>query len=131
MYAVINNLGYVVSFENEKLMDKRFIYIDISSDVAVDIRAERKNGKIPMYVNGEFVFKDPKRPETWESIREKRKPKLEESDTMIFKISDDELISGVDNHSLKVSWSKYRQDLRDITASFEKPEDVVWPTKPA
>ena len=28
-------------------------------------------------------------------------------------------------------WKKYRQDLRDITKTYESPDDVVWPTEPS
>lgn len=31
---------------------------------------------------------------------------------------------------LKLLWRDYRQALRDITVTFARPEDVVWPTPP-
>lgn len=31
----------------------------------------------------------------------------------------------------KPLWGEYRQELRDITASFSDPDNVVWPTPPA
>ena len=35
-----------------------------------------------------------------------------------------------DSSADKVAWGNYRQALRDIPQNFQKPEDVVWPTKP-
>jgi hypothetical protein len=34
------------------------------------------------------------------------------------------------NCSNKQEWAEYRQKLRDITKTFPRPEDVIWPVKP-
>lgn len=31
----------------------------------------------------------------------------------------------------KAAWAKYRQELRDLPAKYDDPNEVVWPTKPA
>ena len=58
----------------------------------------------------------------WAVIREKRNGLLEKSDWTA--------LSDV-NIANKVEWEEYRQQLRDITTAFPRPEDVVWPTPPA
>lgn len=30
----------------------------------------------------------------------------------------------------QVAWAAYRQELRDITAQVNFPQDVIWPTQP-
>lgn len=58
---------------------------------------------------------------TWEQIRAQRDGLLAASDWTALK--DVKL-------SNEQAWLDYRQALRDITKTFSKPEDVVWPTKP-
>jgi hypothetical protein len=58
---------------------------------------------------------------TWDDVRKKRNNLLMESDWVMF---DDVKVLNKD------AWLKYRQALRNITISFSKIEDVVWPPKP-
>jgi len=59
---------------------------------------------------------------TWDAIRSKR----------------DRLLSACDWTQLADSplngnqaWVDYRQDLRDITSTYDSPDDVVWPAEPS
>ena len=54
-------------------------------------------------------------------IRSLRNAKLEQSDWT--QIPDSNCVN-------KQAWAEYRQKLRDITKTFAKPEDVIWPVKP-
>ena len=58
---------------------------------------------------------------TWEQIRAQRDGLLAASDWTAF---PDVTLAN------KQAWLDYRQALRDITKTFSKPEDVVWPIKP-
>ena len=53
-------------------------------------------------------------------LREDRNSKLAETDWM----------SLPDAPTMSDAWTKYRQDLRDITKTYKSPKDVKWPTKP-
>jgi hypothetical protein len=58
---------------------------------------------------------------TWENIRAMRNNLLKDSDW-----------TDLPNTPLrnKQAWVDYRQELRDITETFDAPQDVVWPKKP-
>ena len=57
---------------------------------------------------------------TWEMIRDKRNGLLDKSDyTQVPDFPGD-----------KAAWASYRQELRDIPQTFDKPEQVVWPWPP-
>jgi len=56
----------------------------------------------------------------WRPARKKRNDLLTQSDWTQL----------ADSSADKVAWGNYRQALRDIPQNFQKPEDVVWPTKP-
>jgi hypothetical protein len=59
---------------------------------------------------------------TWENIRAQRNQLLKDSDwTQIANVPDNVDV---------LSWSIYRQTLRDLTAVFANPEDVVFPAEP-
>lgn len=58
---------------------------------------------------------------TWEDIRNTRNNLLKECDWV--GLSDVEFFT-------KEKWLKYRQQLRDITSTFDSPQKVVWPSKP-
>jgi len=58
---------------------------------------------------------------TWTDLRAKRNKLLARSDKAV--MPDSPVTNGED-------WLTYRQALRDITATFEAPEDVVWPDEP-
>lgn len=56
----------------------------------------------------------------WKQIRQKRNRLLLECDwTQLF----DSLVD-------KMSWSNYRQELRDIPQTYNDPNTVIWPTPP-
>jgi hypothetical protein len=61
-------------------------------------------------------------PLTWTDIREKRNSLLVQSDWSVFPDSTPK--------PSREAWLDYRQELRDISTAFAKPEDVVWPTIP-
>ena len=56
-------------------------------------------------------------------VRQERNQKLAETDWIVTKCSEE----GV---SVPDEWKVYRQRLRDITNTYEKQADVVWPPKP-
>jgi len=58
----------------------------------------------------------------WGGIRETRDKLLEESDQGLLKLQD----MGADTTALK----KYRQQLRDLTTTYENPDSVIWPDEP-
>jgi hypothetical protein len=58
---------------------------------------------------------------TWDDIRLNRNTLLAASDWVGLKDV---------NLANEQAWLVYRQALRDITKTFSKPEDVVWPVKP-
>jgi hypothetical protein len=60
----------------------------------------------------------------WSVVRSARKVKLSACDwTQV----NDAPLSDAD----RARWAEYRQRLRDITAAFGRPEDVVWPDLPS
>jgi hypothetical protein len=59
---------------------------------------------------------------TWEQIRQQRNQLLTESDWIT--------LTDATPKPNKEAWLTYRQALRDITKTYSKPEDVIWPTKP-
>lgn len=130
MYAVINKLGDIVTFEAKDLGDPRFSYVEVSPEKVIEFRKLRAEGFVLKYLTEEFIVDKPFRSKSWENIREERKPKLEQADAKIFKLSDEQLIEGVDNTARLAEWAKYRQDLRDVTTQ-EHPDQVVWPEVPA
>lgn len=58
---------------------------------------------------------------TWEDIRNTRNNLLKECDWV--GLTDVKFPS-------KEKWLNYRQQLRDITTTFDFPQNVVWPNKP-
>lgn len=130
MYALINKNGIALSVESENTKDQRFNYVEITSDFAVKIRKAQKNGKVVKYVSNKFVFDDPKISKNWDQIRAVRDKKFEEADAALFRVIDAELIDQVDLSDQKKSIAEYRQQLRDITQTFESPDDVFFPDPP-
>ncbi len=61
--------------------------------------------------------------ERWSMIRSLRNKMLDESDVVVLRVVE----SGVDETQ---EWKNYRQTLRDIPQDYEKPEDVIFPSKP-
>jgi hypothetical protein len=59
---------------------------------------------------------------TWEEIRSQRNYLLTQSDWTV-------LVDASPKPN-KESWLTYRQALRDITTTYSKPEDVIWPVEP-
>jgi hypothetical protein len=71
-------------------------------------------------VDGKLVLTIKEKIITWETIRLDRNDKLNSSDyTQIPDFPGD-----------KEAWSIYRQQLRDIPSTFNKPDEVIWPTQP-
>ena len=61
--------------------------------------------------------------DAWKNVREARNNRLAESDWSM--IEDNQL-----TEAQKSSWKTYRQQLRDLPETFNKPEDVVFPEQP-
>jgi hypothetical protein len=59
----------------------------------------------------------------WKDVRETRNNRLTESDWSM--IDDNQL-----NEKEKLAWKNYRQQLRDLPQTFDKPEDVIFPEQP-
>lgn len=60
---------------------------------------------------------------TWEQVRKQRESKLRASD---WTQMPDTALSAEEVDE----WRKYRQDLRNITETFDNPDKVVWPVIP-
>jgi hypothetical protein len=96
--------------------------ISISDAEYDNLLAELSAGKV-IVVNSNGVpvaVAPPAIPATWDEVRANRNALLLECDWT--QLSD----SPAD----KASWATYRQSLRDVTSSFETPDEVVWPTPP-
>lgn len=61
--------------------------------------------------------------DAWKNVRETRNNRLTESDWSM--IEDNQL-----TEVQKSAWKTYRQQLRDLPETFDKPEDVVFPEHP-
>lgn len=59
----------------------------------------------------------------WDEIRRERTSLLARCDWVVTR-------SVELGEAVPENWKQYRQALRDITATFENPEDVVWPDRP-
>lgn len=59
---------------------------------------------------------------TWETVRNTRNDLLKQSDWAA--------TPDATPKPSKQAWLVYRQKLRDITKTFTKPEDVIWPELP-
>lgn len=130
MYAVVNSLGHILSFEHEPLGDPRFSDIEITPDLVRELRAQRQNGFVIKYTAGEFVSEAPRHVVTWDQIRDQRDTKFAEADAELYRLRDDELINAVDHTVAKRDVAQYREELRKIPQDFAQPQDVVWPTPP-
>lgn len=95
--------------------------IEITEEEHMRLLDGASRGKEIDYVNGKIVLVDRKVVITWDDITTKRARLLRESD----------YTQTLDWPGDKQAWAVYRQKLRDITADFENPEDVVWPTPPS
>jgi hypothetical protein len=94
--------------------------IEISDDLYNTLLAEQSLGKEIVY-STERGLEAIERPILWESIRYERNMLLTQSDwTQLPDIPE----------SLRLKWSVYRQQLRDITVNFPSPELVEWPQLP-
>lgn len=61
--------------------------------------------------------------EDWKYVRQTRNIRLAESDWSM--IEDNQL-----TEAQKSSWKTYRQQLRDLPETFDKPENVIFPEQP-
>lgn len=79
------------------------------------------NKNIVVNKKGEISYVDRlPEPETWGTIKGKRNKLLAQTDYTQL----------ADWPGEKSGWVVYRQALRDLTITFENPEDVIWPTPP-
>ena len=74
------------------------------------------------YIDGKFVKVDPQTTaEHWENLRYVRDARLKMSDwTQLPDIPAE----------IKISYQKYRQELRDLPANTTDPRKVIWPEHP-
>lgn len=77
------------------------------------------------YENGSFIPYSPNNSETWDSIIKKRDELIEECSIYW----QPEVISNLTKEE-RDNWGRYRQDLYNITETYNSPSEVVWPTKP-
>lgn len=75
---------------------------------------EEKKNKIQL-------INEPALEETWDRIRTKRNLLLKQTDWL--SNSDVNVLN-------KTNWIEYRQQLRDITKTFDSPSKVRWPKQP-
>lgn len=61
----------------------------------------------------------------WHSVRIKRNNLLTDSDIEIVADKWENM-----DASVKLAWSTYRQELRNIPQTFSIPSEVIWPNKP-
>lgn len=81
-----------------------------------------QTGKMICNIGDELYLGDiPEETPTWNSIRSTRNRLLSQSDFSQLP----------DYPGDKTAWATYRKKLRDLPQLFKKPEDVIWPTKPA
>lgn len=95
--------------------------IPISHDEWQKLLNENAAGSDIVYENGQLFTRA--RQITMHVIRSKRNKLLLASDwSQLADVPD----------AIKQEWAAYRQQLRDIPATYEgRPEQVVWPTKPS
>jgi len=60
---------------------------------------------------------------TWDNIRSERNQLLNQTDWVVIRARET-------NTNVPSDWKTYRQALRDITDTFENPNDVVFPEPP-
>lgn len=96
--------------------------VEISKERHAELLAEQSSGKVIVAdKKGMPKAVDPAPVAiTWDMVRSKRNELLAASDWT--QLAD----APVD----KAAWATYRESLRDITETFDKPDAVVWPTKP-
>jgi hypothetical protein len=106
------------------------MFVKIENNIVVQKQPYNEEGFIEvgddvhcgmLYSKGKFVL--PPRIITWDEKRGARNALLAQSDWTVLEdspLSDDQ----------KEKWKKYRQELRDITKKFKKPDDVVFPKEP-
>ena len=62
-------------------------------------------------------------------IRERRNVLLQESDWVVTKAVEQNAVDGL-GIQVPMVWVNYRQDLRDLPAQSDFPNNVLWPQKP-
>jgi hypothetical protein len=121
-YALFDKNGYPLSFYTEERhkgkIPKGAVEINVEHWLDfINNPAHRKwNGSKP-------VKCDAKSNITWEKIRQIRNTRLGACDWVV--LPDVEMTK-----PKKIMWLDYRQKLRDLPKSFERPQDVVWPPSP-
>lgn len=109
--------------------DSNLSYSSLPEDLIEITQSLYQNLLDGHYKNNKEIYFDGTRPAlrditpppiTWDVIQGKRNKLLSKSD----------YTQMPDWPGNKVAWAKYRQELRDITENFAKPEDVVFPTPP-
>ena len=95
--------------------------IDVTDKYSEIMTAINTKGKEIVFEANQIKLVDKIQQTTWDQIKKERNSLLLESDWT--QLSDV-------NISNKEEWKSYRQALREITTTFQNPQDVVFPKKP-
>jgi hypothetical protein len=107
----------VNSFTDEELKKAGYVGPYTVPSINIEYQTRRWDGESLTY-----VVEDISDEELWFNIRKKRNQLLKDSDWTALVDSPDIL-----NYN---EWFMYRQRLRDLTAMFENPKEVIWPESP-
>lgn len=97
--------------------------IPVTAEEHATLLEAEASGKFINVNGGRVVANDVSPPKTWDEIRGARNLRLRQSDWT-------QLPDATLTPAEKAQWTAYRKSLRDITADFPGPDNVVWPTPP-
>jgi hypothetical protein len=90
------------------------------NEIEVEIVPDVYNKKVSFKKISELVESSDQK---WESIRFERNKLLKESDLQVMPDVYEDM-----TEEEKLNIKVYRQNLKDITEDYNRPEDVIWPT---
>lgn len=99
--------------------------VSLTDEQHAEIFEELGKGKGLEYIDGKIVIVEGTPRVTWKDIRSMRDKRLMNSDytdTLSFQRRNGEAVYNL--------WQDYRQSLRDITKTFDDPNEVIWPIEP-
>jgi hypothetical protein len=97
--------------------------LEITEEKYKSLLAETSTGKELYLVNNVPTTRTIVVTVTWDDIRSSRDSLLSACDWT--QLPDADLTD-----AQKTAWTKYRQELRDMTDTYKTPDTVVWPTAP-
>jgi hypothetical protein len=120
-FAVVDDQGFPTAFYNDQIHKQEKIPKEAVEITEADWLEFINNSGERKLVDGVVTKTEQREPvRTWDDIRQLRNQLLTQSDwTMLADAPVD-----------RDAWVAYRQKLRDLTDEFERPNDVIWPTKP-